>query len=281
MKKFLSCITAGFIAFSIQAQDLPKPSPSAKVQQTVGLTNISITYSRPGVKGRTIWGDLVPYNELWRAGANKATLFSTDYAIQIGDEMLPEGDYSLFILPVKDGAWKVVWNKETELWGTGDYDDSKDALSIEVKPEDISGSTGRLEYHFTDVNMNSGVLAMDWAGKRISIPISADPKEQVMKNIETALAEAKDEDKWRVYRSAASYAENVEMTDQGLEWIKKSVELKESWYSYWIYCNLLGQSGDAKGAEKMGSKAIAMGKEGSDDFGYTERIQADIDRWKK
>jgi len=281
MNKIYTTIAAAILTLGLNAQDLPQPSPSAMVEQTVGLTDIAVTYSRPGVNDRTIWGELVPYDEVWRAGANKATLFSISADIKIEGKTLAKGDYSLFILPKKDGLWTLIWNKETELWGSGDYKEENDALRIDVPAEAIECGSERLEYRFIDVDMSTAQFAMDWAGKRVQVMISADPTAQVKANIATAIEESKDEDLWRVYRNAASYAEDNSMTKEGLEWITKSVELKnDNWYSYWVYANLLAQNNELKKAIEMGKKSIKIGKEG-ENFSYEGRIQADIDAWSK
>jgi len=270
---------------SSQAQELPKPSPSASVTQTVGLTDITVVYSRAGVKDRTIWGDLVPYGKLWRAGANKATQFSTSADIKVEEQNLPKGDYSVFIMPQSDAAWVVVFNKETELWGAGNYKKEMDQLRIEVSPVEAKSMTERLEYHFTDVDMNSAIFSLNWAGTQLDMKISADPTKQAIRNIEDALSDSEVDDKWKVYRSGASYARDVKMTEKGLEWIKKSVELNsKSWYSYWVYSSLLAQNKEYKKATEMANKSIAIGKEdakaNSETFSYESRIQADIDSWK-
>lgn len=281
MNKIYTTIAAAILTLGLNAQDLPKPSPSAMVEQTVGLTDIAVTYSRPGVNDRAIWGELVPYDEVWRAGANKATLFSISADIKIEGKTLAKGDYSLFILPKKDGLWTLIWNKETELWGSGDYKEENDALRIDVPAEAIECGSERLEYRFIDVDMSTAQFAMDWAGKRVQVMISADPTAQVKANIATAIEESKDEDLWRVYRNAASYAEDNSMTKEGLEWITNSVELKnDNWYSYWVYANLLAQNNELKKAIEMGKKSIKIGKEG-ENFSYEGRIQADIDAWSK
>ncbi len=284
MKRLITLTIAGLISIGTFAQDLPKPSPAAKVEQRVGLTDITVTYSRPGVKGRTIWGDLVPYGEVWRAGANKATLFSTNSDIKVNGQDLVAGDYSIFMIPENGGDWAVIFNNETELWGAGNLNREEDALNLEVSPEMIENNTERLEYHFTDVNMKAAELCMDWAGMRITLMIEADPMEQAMKNITTALEEAEEGDKWKVYRTAASFAEDNNMTAEGLEWIKESVSLMENWYSYWVYAGLLAQNGENQEAIKKAEKAIEIGKKDAeangDTFSYEDRILADIEGWK-
>lgn len=280
MKNIMTLAVLGLFSLSTFAQDLPKPSPAAKVEQRVGLTDISVEYARPGVNGRMIWGGLVPYGEIWRAGANKATKFSTSNDILINGNALSAGDYSLFIVPENGGDWSVIFNKETELWGAGNLKPEENALQIEVSPEIIEWSSERLEYHFTDVNMKAAELSMDWAGMRLTMMIEADPMDQAIANITQALEEAEEGDKWKVYRTAASFAEDNEMTAKGLKWIEASVALKDNWYSYWVYAGLLAQNGDNAGAIEKAQKAIALGKAESEDFSYEERIQADIDGWK-
>lgn len=287
MKQILiSILVCLSLTLDVQSQELPKPSPAASVMQRIGLTDVTIEYSRPGVNDRTIWGDLVPYNEIWRAGANKATQVITSADIKIENESLPKGNYSLFIIPVSETEWTLIFNKETELWGAGDYKKEMDQLRLSVTPIKVSSSTERLEYHFTDVNMNSSVLSMNWTDLQVDLNIQADPTSQIKVNIENALADSKEEDKWKVYRSAASYARDVEMTTKGLEWIRNSVELNSTnWYSYWIYSSLLAQKKDLKQAIAMAEKAIVIGIEDSKKndgvFSYEERIQSDIDEWKK
>ena len=282
---FISTLVGLSFTVGVQAQDLPKPSPSASVMQRIGFTDVTIEYSRPGVNDRTIWGDLVPYNEIWRAGANKATQVITSADIKIENESLPKGNYSLFIIPISEKEWTLIFNKETELWGAGDYKKEMDQLRVSVTPIKASTPAERLEYHFTDVSMNSAVLSMNWSDLQVNLNIQADPTSQVKVNIENALADSKEEDKWKVYRSAASYARDVEMTTEGLEWIKKSVELNSTnWYSYWVYSSLLAQNKDSKQAIAMAEKSIAIGKEDAkkndSEFSYEERIQSDIDGWK-
>lgn len=285
MKKQLIGLSFAFLACfaTINAQDLPKPSPMAKVEQRVGLTDVSVTYSRPGTNGRDIWGGLVPYNEIWRAGANKATMLSTTAPIKINGQTLAAGDYSVFIIPVEKGDWTVIINKETELWGAGEYKEEQDALRLEVAPEIIEWESSRLEFHFTEVNMSAAILVMDWAGKRIALNIDADPSDQVMKNIAEALETSPKEDLWKVYRSAAAYAKDNNMTTEGLEWIQASIALMENWYSYWVYASLLANSGDKKAAVEKANQAITIGKKSAEDagstFGYEERIKADIEKW--
>jgi hypothetical protein len=118
MKKVTSLFTALLILGGLSAQEMPAPSPAAMVMQRVGLTDITIEYSRPGVKSRMIFGDLVPYNKLWRTGANKATLIKLSTDAKINGQEIKAGSYSIFTIPGEE-EWVVIFNKDTELWGTG------------------------------------------------------------------------------------------------------------------------------------------------------------------
>ena len=287
MKKFiLSIVALASLSYGIQAQELPKPSPSAEIEQRIGLTDITVKYSRPGVKGRTIWGELVKFDDVWRAGANKATFFSTSADIKVQGKELPKGDYSVFIIPSKAGDWTVIFNKETELWGAGDYKMEDDQLRVMAKASKSSEMVERLEYRFMNVDEKSGMFVMDWENTRLSVKIDADPSKQAMANITTAINESSAEDKWKVYRSAAAYArDNGNMTKEGLEWIKQSTELKaDNWYSFWIYADLHALNKDYTSAIAMAERSIQIGKDGAkandSEFSYESRIQADIDEWK-
>ncbi|MCH7826673.1 MAG: DUF2911 domain-containing protein [Bacteroidetes bacterium] len=173
-----------FTSFSF-AQDKKKPkvrvSPKAEVSQTIGLTEVSISYSRPGVKEREIWGGLVPYNKVWRTGANEATkiTFSTD--VKINGKELKKGVYAFFAIPTKK-EWTLIFNNVADQWGAFTYNEAKDALRIETKP--VSGNFSEwLYYSFTDMdvkkrgNPNSGVVSLNWG--KLKVPFTV---ETVMKD---------------------------------------------------------------------------------------------------
>jgi len=283
MNKIFTLIGAVAFMSNALAQELPKPSPAAKVEQRVGLTDITVEYSRPGVKDRVIWGELVAYDEVWRAGANKATKLETTSDIKVNGNVLPKGSYAVFITPSERGPWTIAFNKNTEQWGTSEYNADENAFTTTSLARDVDHASERLEFHFTDVDMDGATLTMTWAGKEIDLTIEADPTEQAYTNIAKAIEEAEEDKKWRVYRSAASYAETVGNTKQGLEWIKMSTDLHESWYSYWVYAELLASSGDNEGAVSKAKMAIEIGervaKEEGNTFGYTDRINEDIAKW--
>ena len=151
-------------------------SPKAIVKQTVGFTDITIEYGRPGVKGRTIWGGLVPYNAVWRAGANEATkiTFSTD--IKINGKSLKAGSYSFFTIPTKN-RWTLIFNKVADQWGAFEYNDAEDALRIEVTPEKKNECWQEwLAYTINKSSDNSATIRLEW--EKLKVPFKVEVKTQ-------------------------------------------------------------------------------------------------------
>jgi hypothetical protein len=166
-----------FVLFtnSTEAQNNKKElriSPKAEVMQTIGFTDIRIVYSRPGVKGRTIWGKLVPYDAVWRAGANEATkiTFSTD--VTIAGKKLKKGAYSFFAIPGKN-EWTIIFNKVADQWGAFEYNESEDALRIKVKTEEGVWQEW-LSYTISKTSDSSAVIRLEW--EKIKVPFKVEVK---------------------------------------------------------------------------------------------------------
>jgi len=192
------------LAGSASAQELPMPSPTSTLTQRIGLTDISITYSRPSMKGRMIWGDLVPMDKIWRTGANKATKISFSNDVKILEKPVAAGEYSVFTIPA-DGIWTLILNSDLELWGTGDYDSLKDVLRVEL-PVDVNPMQAEtMTFYFDNLSSDGGVLYLTWAELRIPIVISTNDHEIAMKNIEKAIAENEKND-YGPYINAATSA---------------------------------------------------------------------------
>jgi hypothetical protein len=146
---------------------LPALSPKASVHQTIGYAEMSITFSRPGVKGRVIWGGLVPYDEMWRTGANENTVFTTSSDVMVEDVMLPAGTYSVFTIPTPE-MWTVIFSKKYDHRGTGGYDEANDALRVEIKPQEAEFEE-RMTFQFTDLTTGGGKLVLRW--EKLALPI--------------------------------------------------------------------------------------------------------------
>lgn len=170
MKKKINNIALFFIAILVSTsafaqENKPKASPAQTATGTINGANVTISYSSPAVKGRTIWGDLEPYDKVWRAGANEATTFETDKALTVEGQPLPAGTYAFFLIPSESGKWTAIFNKEAKQWGAFKYDESKDQLRVMVQPKSLSATQERLVYKIT----NNG-FSLNW--DKVSVPVS-------------------------------------------------------------------------------------------------------------
>jgi len=209
-------------------------SPAASVYQTVGYTDFIISFGSPAVNNRTIWGTLVPFYSVWRAGANEATTieFSTD--VKIAGTKVPAGKYALFAIPAPDGDWTFILNTVWKQWGL-DYNKNKgyDLLKFKAKQEK-NGFNERLFYKFFDISDNSVTLALLWENLKVSFKIEIDLEEIAYKRITASLDKAKAGD-WQIYLSSAAYAiENNFFKDEPVKWIDKSLSIKESFRGYFL-----------------------------------------------
>ena len=169
MKKLFVGIALATFTFSATAQvQAPAPSPAAKIEQTVGLTDISIAYSRPQVKGRTVFGDLVPYGKMWRTGANKAVQFSASTDIMVEGKELKAGNYALFTVPNKDN-WDIVFYEETEIWGTPrEWVDSLEALRVNVKTLALNDNVESFTISIDNVvESKKAQVSISWATTKV------------------------------------------------------------------------------------------------------------------
>ena len=234
--------------------DLPRPSPFAKVTQTVGYTDITVDYSSPGVKGRKIWGGLVPYDKMWRAGANTATKVTFSRDVTFAGKPVPAGTYAFFLIPSK-AAWTVILNKKPDQSGTGrDYKQEDDLLRVQITPK-AAPMRERLAYLVTDFTDDKASLEMEWEKLRLSIPIGLDTAKQAQAAIDGAV-----DNVWRTYANAARYMlETKKDYATGLKYIDQSLALKEDWFNTWIKAELLAAQGHYGDARTLAQKAYDLG----------------------
>src|SRR5262245_16261120 len=170
----------------------PAPSPNAKVTQTVGTTELSVSYSRPGVKGRPIWGALVPWNEPWRTGANEATQFTCADEITVEGQKLAAGTYALVTIPTAE-SWTVVFSTQKDMWGSTGYDQKNDAVRVMVKPV-AAPHTERMEFTFDDPENESVTLNLRWEKLQVPVKIGVATNAKTLASARTAVAGAKPDD---------------------------------------------------------------------------------------
>lgn len=269
------------LAFStlLLAQELKLPQVSQKaiVTQTVGLTDVTITYSRPGVKGRVIWGELVPYDKVWRTGANAATNFSVSDDVKINGQALPAGEYSLHTIPGKD-QWTIIFNKVAKQWGSYDYDQSKDALRIQVKPAEGPFQEW-MQFSFPVVEPSAATVELAWEKVRVSFNIETNTQAKALANIKQALD---DMNNWNIPYGAAQYAfnANLDNKDEAMKWINQSVSLKETYWNLRLKAEMLARDGKTADAIAAAEKAVALGKANKDEPGEIAKTEKQIADWK-
>jgi hypothetical protein len=255
--------------------ELPRPSPFAKVSQDIGLTTVTVDYSSPGVKGRKIWGGLVPYDKQWRTGANRATKITFSRDVTFAGKPVPAGTYALFTIPGKTD-WTVILNKRADQAGTGgDYKADDDLLRVQVRPK-AAPFRERLAFLFSDFTDEKGSLDLEWEKLRLSLPIGTETGKQAVESITKTLDEV-----WRQYANAARYMlDNKKDYDAGLKYIDQSLALKEDWYNVFIKGQLLAAKGNYKEALPLAEKAHELGAK-EKNFFMEEEVKKALVAWKK
>lgn len=246
----MTILTAG--AALAQQVDLPRPSPNATVSQMVGVTKIEIHYSRPGVKDRKVWGDLVPYGEVWRTGANENTTITFSTPVKIGGKELPAGTYGLQTIPTQ-GDWTVIFSKDAELWGAFNYKPENDALRIQAKPE-AADFRERMGFDFEDVTDNSAKVVLHWEKLRVPFTVEIDTPKLVLEKVRGSM-------RWQTPFQAANYCiQNNTCLDDASRWLDASIALQENFNNLRAKAMLLAKRNDTKGAVSFGEKALAAAK---------------------
>lgn len=260
-----------------QQLDLPKPSPTSTVEQVVGLTDFSITYSRPSVKGRTVFGDLVPYGEVWRTGANKSTLITSSTPFKFGETEVEAGTYALFVVPTEK-SWTFILNSNTTLWGADGYDETENVASTSVKTEQAANVESMLIY-FDNLQNNGAELVVHWSNVMARVAIGVNPEVQAEANIKKAIKGL--DNAYSIFNSSAAYyLEEGKDPKQALEWAKKSVELKERFWNIKVLSEAYAANGMYKEAIETAEKSLQMAKDA--DYGpYIKMNEENIAKWKK
>jgi hypothetical protein len=246
-----------------QTLRLPRPSPNATLTQSVGLTDITIKYSRPGVKGRQIWGALVPWDTIWRTGANEATTINFSDDVTVEGQKLAKGTYALFTIPGKD-EWSIGFNSQADQWGAFNHDKSKDVLMVKVKPE--AGEFREwMEFEIPEMTTDTAKIALRW--EKIVVPFTVDTK-----STEKALAGAKqaitavENSRWQTPLRAADFAFQNGKMDEAKAWIDQAAALKENTQILWLKARMLNKEGKKAEAKKTAEAAVAKATEAEKDL---------------
>ncbi len=278
MKRLFTIAAVSLLAINLQAQDLPMPSPESETEQMIGLAEVEVSYSRPSMKGRTIFGDLVPYDEMWRTGANKCTTLETGEDIILNGKNLAAGTYSIFTIPGKE-MWTIVFNNNTELWGTGGYNAEEDALRVEVKPSMMSDKVETFTIDFSDVTTSSAHLNIYWESTKVSVKIEHDYMDKALANIEASLQEA--QGAFRTFESAAEfYIDNEMEADKALELARRSVEMNEVFWNVYTLSRAYANKGMYDEAIKAAERSLEL-SEAANYAPYIKRNKENIAKWQE
>ncbi|MEM6297066.1 MAG: DUF2911 domain-containing protein [Bacteroidota bacterium] len=277
------------LTFTLSAQDLPRVSTRATTTQRVGLTKVRIEYGRPSVRGRkgNIWGELVPYDQLWRTGANEATIFSVTEEVTLNGNKLLAGRYALFTIPRKKRAWDIILTTDTTSWGTESFNSENIVLRFQAEEE--KGCSDFLEtmtFTLNDVTETSAEVRLRWEKVCVTFKLETDTRQQAIRNIEEAIAESV-YGEWKVYvRAAEFYTENLAPYDakareQALDWINTALKFeKEHFRIHWVKAELLALGKDYAGAIDYGRRALRFGiEEEGEDFEYRGQLERLISIW--
>ena len=271
---YLSAIAALLFLFASYSQSQVKQlrvSQFAKVTQTIGVTDITVSYHRPGVKGREIWGKLVPYNQVWRAGANNATTFEFSQDVMIEGTTLKAGMYEFFLLPTEN-EWTVIFNSASNQWGAYAYDSTKNILTFKVKPEQIPHEEW-LSYNFSDLTVTSAKMSLRWEKIAIPFTISTNTAENVKKMADNFSSMSAQQSS-----SYARYALDSKMDlDGAMEAANNAIALAPNFGNLSLKANLLAQKEMWADAVKTGDDAIKAGKESKANMGNFEKT---VEEWK-
>jgi hypothetical protein len=244
----------------------PRPSPDATVSQVVGVTEITIDYSSPGVKGRTIWGELVPYGEVWRTGANEVTSITFSDPVKVNGNDLAAGTYGIHMIP-GESEWEIIFSKDTEVDGSSAYDESKDALRIKVKPEEHHFME-RMTFLFADVTDNSVNVNLIWGKLMVSFMVEVNTQELFLSNARKELS-------WAPTFQAAQYCLNSNINlEEALDWINASCLINEVYWNTRVKAQLQHKLGMKDEAIATMEKAIEYG-------GKMDNAPFDFDNMKK
>lgn len=251
MRKITNTLVLVLLSIATFAQiKTPQPSPTASFKQAFGLGEISVSYSRPQVKGRVIFGDLVPFDKLWRTGANASSKITFSDDVMIEGTKLSAGEYALYTIPGKT-EWTIIFHKNLKLWGIGepgDYKEENDALRVKVKSQSLGMNVENFTISVSDIAATSCKLNLEWEKTKVSVNVSTDIDAKIMASIDKTLNPKPDPSSY--FSAASYYFENDKDLNKALDWVNMAIAARSD--AYWMV-HL-----KAKIYKKMGKKTEAI-----------------------
>lgn len=268
-----------FISIQGFAQiNTPAASPSAMLTQTLGLTKITVDYSRPSVKGRKIFGDLVPYAKIWRTGANKITSVKFDDDVLVNGAILKKGSYGLYTIPGKSD-WMIIFNSDDKQWGSYGYDIKKDIIRFNVQPIQPQEFTEQMTIDFVEFTPKSAFLSIKWESTEVRFKIEQKVEEKIMAEI--AEKTSKTEVTSDTYFSAADYyyQKGIKL-DEALGWANKVLEKSKEYWTYQLVARIAAKQNNCIVAIPNAEKSMELAKKAGDDA-YIKLNQLVLSQCKK
>ena len=263
MKKIILAVTAfTFCSVSSIAQvKMPQPSPTQTIKQDFGMGAIELTYSRPNAKGRKVFSNLVPYNKLWRTGANTATKIIFTDAVELGGKKLDSGTYVLYTIPNVD-SWEIIINKGLTNWGIDGYTETEDVIRFRVEPIKMKTKIETFTMQFANIKAETCDLLLMWEKTSVSIAITTNIKDRLRTQIEAAMQT----DKKPYWQAAQFYNEYDNNQNKALDNCTKAIAVTDK--AYWIYlykAKIQKEMGDKVGAKISAKKSLELAKEAKND----------------
>ncbi len=276
MKKMIFTVFAVCILLTVNAQQLttPQPSPTQTIKQNFGLSSIELSYSRPGVKGRKVFGDLVPFDNVWRTGANTATILTFADEVMIGDKKIPAGKYGLVSIPKKDN-WTLILTKQLDITSPAAYKQENDVVRVAAKPMQLNDKVENFTMQFANIKPNSCDLQLMWDNTAVALPIKTDVETKVMGQIDNLM----NKDNRPYFNAAMYYLDNGKDLNQALTWFDKAIEQNpKGFFIYHQKANALAKLGKKDEARKTASRSIELAKEAKNDdyVRLNEKLLADL-----
>ena len=262
LKHLIACGTICLALTTVNAQTIktPQPSPTQTIKQDFGISSAELIYSRPGIKNRKIFGDLVPYGKVWRTGANSATRLKFTDDVTFGGQTLKAGEYAVYTIP-NEKEWDIIINKGSANWGT-EYKQEDDVMRVKAKPTKLDQPVESFTMQFANVKPNSMDLEIIWDKTAVSVPITTDIDKKIMAQIDNAM----NKDNRPYFQSAMYYLETGRDLKQALAWFDKAIEQNPK--AFWIYhqkANALAKLGNKADARTTAQKSMDLAREQKND----------------
>jgi tetratricopeptide (TPR) repeat protein len=284
MKKgFLLALLAASLFFTPGAYaqiTMPQPSPSATVTQKVGLADVTLSYSRPSARGRKIFGDLLPYGQLWRTGANAATKLTFSDEVTVNGTKVPAGEYSLFTIPGKD-EWTVMLNKNAKA-SANDYKEAEDVARFKVKSAKTAAPYETFTIDFSDLTPNAASMNIKWENTKVALKLETDVDSKVMAQIKELVIDSPNAKPQDLYAASIYYMENNKDLNQALTWMNKATEKDPQFWQLHQKARLQAKLKDYKNAEATARKSIELAKTAKNDdyVRLNEKLLAELPKAK-